>query len=364
MLCKELLMTEAKNKNLLFNFIWTFISFIFVILIMELFLRLLPVVNPIPLKDTNYNLSENEIAGSFLPNRKGNHSLGRDFYVVNQYESNNFGFVSNIDYQLYSSPKFAVIGDSYVEAVQVPYEQSFAGRIQNKFGSDQVYSFGISGAPLSQYLEFADYAEKNFSPKSYIFIVVGNDFDESLCDYALRPGFSCFDKNFSLKAIPNEPTWWGGRLLRASSLVRYIVFNLQIDPRSIFSSSKKQVKYAGNTEFKKPKEVVDKSVRAIEVFFNKLKKITKDKPVYFIFDSEREKIYSGSTQGVSYFSEMRKISMKKALEENYFVIDMENIFIEDYKINKKKFEFRTDGHWNSYSHNLVATSFNTIYNDD
>lgn len=41
-------------------------------------------------------------------------------------------------------------------------------------------SFGTSGSTLSSYLAYAGYASKVFHPNAMAFIIIGNDFDESL----------------------------------------------------------------------------------------------------------------------------------------------------------------------------------------
>ena len=41
----------------------------------------------------------------------------------------------------------------------------------------------FSGAPLSQYLKWADYSIKVFNSKHLVFNIVGNDFDQSLLKY-------------------------------------------------------------------------------------------------------------------------------------------------------------------------------------
>jgi hypothetical protein len=58
------------------------------------------------------------------------------------------------------TPLMAVIGDSYVEALMVPYEQTIQGRLSQRVPShNRVYSFAASGAALSQYLAYAMYAK-------------------------------------------------------------------------------------------------------------------------------------------------------------------------------------------------------------
>ena len=43
-----------------------------------------------------------------------------------------------------------------------------------------VYGFGKSGAPLSQYLQMTRYVIKHFDPEIIVINVIRNDFDESL----------------------------------------------------------------------------------------------------------------------------------------------------------------------------------------
>ena len=55
----------------------------------------------------------------YEPNTSIKYSLGKDFYKVVKKTSNNYGFVSDIDYKKNSKPLSVIIGDSYVEALQV-----------------------------------------------------------------------------------------------------------------------------------------------------------------------------------------------------------------------------------------------------
>lgn len=47
-------------------------------------------------------------------------------------------------------------------------------------GKFDVYSFGISGAGLSEFLQISRYVRKYFDPEILVINVVDNDFDESL----------------------------------------------------------------------------------------------------------------------------------------------------------------------------------------
>ena len=51
---------------------------------------------------------------------------------------------------------------------------------------------------------------------------------------------------------------------------------------------------------------------------------------------------------------MRTKVKKEAQKYKFEIIDMDTIFREHYKINREKFEFKFDGHWNTLAHTLAA----------
>ena len=84
--------------------------------------------------------------------------------MLNHRRVNNAGWVNDQDYEHQDvTPLLAIIGDSYIEAMMVPYEQTVYGRLANTLeGRLRVYSFGASGAPLSQYLIWARHAVEHY----------------------------------------------------------------------------------------------------------------------------------------------------------------------------------------------------------
>ena len=75
--------------------------------------------------------------------------------------------------------------------LQKPFYNILEENIDNKF---KVYSFGFSGAPLSQYLKWAEFSVDKFNVSHLVINVVANDFDESLLKYKQSPGFHYFEK--------------------------------------------------------------------------------------------------------------------------------------------------------------------------
>src|SRR5262245_16790524 len=127
----------------------------------------------------------------YKPNRDFVYSKNWDMELVNRTHINNAGFFNDQDYQNDGkTPLLAVIGDSYIEATMVPYGATLHGRLAKGLeGRLRVYSFGASGAPLSQYLVWARHAVRDHGAKALVVNVIGNDFDESLAAYSNRVGF-------------------------------------------------------------------------------------------------------------------------------------------------------------------------------
>jgi hypothetical protein len=153
---------------------------------------------------------------------------------VNRGRTNNAGFVSDQDQDRNDPrPLLAVIGDSYVEAMMVPHRHTVQERVQRCIGTQgRVYGFAASGAPLSQYLIWADYARLHYAPRAMVFVMVGNDFDESLSKYKTGPGFHHFAEagngELSLQLYDYSPVSLR-KIARRSALLRHLFFSLHIE---------------------------------------------------------------------------------------------------------------------------------------
>jgi hypothetical protein len=148
----------------------------FCLLAAEIVLRFFPVhtmFGPLP-------VTPQDPVFHYAPNRTFIYSHGWNFDIVNHGRINNYGWVNDQDYRKDDpTPLLAVVGDSFVQASAVPYRETMQGRLaQALAGKMRVYSFGTDGAPLSQYLIFAQYAVREFGAREVIINVVGNDFDD------------------------------------------------------------------------------------------------------------------------------------------------------------------------------------------
>src|SRR5262245_42705846 len=163
----------------------------------------------------------NEIAAPFAINAQGWNSGGGDYLLP----------------RTPGVQRIAVIGDSYVEALQVAHNASFAERAATELTRDrppEIYRFGISGAPLSQYLHVAEREASHYAPDWIVVVLVHNDFDESL-----TPAVGRYTSSFlrvrvaggKVEEVAPQP-WrpgWRERLLRTAT-ARYLYYRWQVRP--------------------------------------------------------------------------------------------------------------------------------------
>lgn len=347
--------------NFFKNTLTVICSLFLTLLTAEVALRFLPVNEGLRTQPVN----ELSPIAHFEPNRTSTWSRFADFSMTNSVHSNNYGFINNQEYDPKGEgPLIAVIGDSYVEAAMVEYGKTFHGRLAQLLeGQWRVYSFGISGAPLSQYLAQAAYASDVFHPEKMIFVIVGNDFDESLIEYKSSPGFHYFDQetdeSLKLLRVDYQPSLTTS-IFRNSKLAMYLITNVQI--QHIFANlmrSSKPGQHVGQTAANANTKRLSKSYKVVDAFFQHLPQYSALSPenILFVMDTMRPHLYTAqgrkAAQG-SFADIMRTHFMQVARTKGYEVVDMTPTFLNDFKRHGQRFEFERDGHWNNRGHEVVT----------
>lgn len=330
-------------------------------------LRLLPVSSGLSAQEVN----ETSPVFRYLPDRDFVYSKGPMLRMSNSGHVNNDGFVNDNDYSPdRSAPLIAVVGDSFVEALMVRFPETLSGKLTQTFGDKaKVFSFAASGAALSQYLVWADYAREKYHPDRLVVVIVGNDFDESLLTYKQAPGFHYFNFEASGEAklvrVDLKPTTLR-KLLRRSALVRYLVLNFNLggllsNPTSWLGASGNPEKFAGNVEALASDERVRLSSRAVQEFLFRLPDksgLSPDK-ILFVVDGFRyppNDALETKRRNSSFFGVMRGIFITEAQARGFGVVDMDAVFFPHYISSHSRYEFPIDGHWNPLAHHLAADS--------
>lgn len=298
----------------------------------------------------------------FEPNREFTYSKGWSLALARTGRTNNVGYVNDQDYAPGGPrPLIAVIGDSFIEAQMVAQRDTLQGRLQRHLaGQARVYSFGASGAALSQYLAFASHAREIYEPDGYVFVIIANDFDESLMAYGMRAGFHQFRKNSdaSLDLVRNDYEPSTPRILaRQSALARYLVLDLEVQRvLTLFRDRGKE--YVGNTAAAMSAERLADSEAVVDAFFERLPDATgvPASRVLFLVDGMRPQLYDGTTLARaedSYWGRMRRTFITAANDHGAHVVDLQTRFIEEHQSTGERFEFSIDNHWSAKGHGVA-----------
>ncbi len=355
----------SRLKTSIFACISILIGLITVLGGLEIIMRFLPVNAVYSALPVN---AENPLI-HYPPNSTQQYSVGWNFSIAEKKHANNDGFYSDYDYVQSNKPIMAVIGDSFIQAAQIPAKDTVQERLQQELaGYGRVYGFGIQGAPLSQYLMFAEHAQREYQAQAMVFTIIANDFDQSILQYgqAAFGGmfvFSDTNPQAKLQLLPYEGSERSGLrgLLKQSALLRYIYDNLGFNPKQIqaWLANAKQtpVRFGGVDAVVEPQRFTD-SLRAIDLFFQYLpeKSGLPVNKILFVMDGMREvkNAADDAPAQQSYFGQMRQYFMQTAQQRGYEVVDMHPIFLQAQQVGQKVDFIPQDWHWNSFAHKLVA----------
>jgi hypothetical protein len=296
-------------------------------------------------------------------------SLGWDFGRVVRKRTNAAGYFSDVDYAPPGGePVLALIGDSYVEAMQVANADAIDAVLRRRPDRrGQIVALGVSGAPLSQYLAFADFARRAFRPTAIAFVVVGNDFDESHERYRTSAGGAVFvddARTGRLELATREHVASPLRqLARSSAVLRYLTFNARTDwgelRRRLLGGGDGGASFVANTARDADPARVEVSLRVLDRFFELLPGKSGLPPtrIAFVLDGMRPELYSRAAlraAEASYFGRMRRELASRARARGYEVIDLQPRFVERWRAEGRRFDVAGDGHWNELGHALAA----------
>ena len=306
----------------------------------------------------------------FEPDREFTWSRDWNFSIINTVAVNNAGFVSDVDYRADApGPLLAVVGDSYVEAFMVPFRSTCAGRLATLLEpAARVYSFGMAGAPLSQYLAWARHARDAYGPDGLVVVVIGNDYDESLIEYGGTAGYHYFaDRGgrLALERVDRVPSL-PYRLLRRSALVRYLGHNLQVlesarrvrswvtgaeDSRQGPRLSPVHTPASAERSRVAERPRVAASKRAVDAFLDLLPAYAGLDPgrIVFVVDGIRYGRSLAAARG-SFVDVMRRYFLANADRAGYAAIDLQPRFIAHHRRHGQRFEWPQEGHWNALGH--------------
>jgi hypothetical protein len=357
-------------KAFLLNVLTVAVSIGLTLLAAEIVLRFLPVATALPVEPPT---AENPIQ-RYVANHPSTWSFGWKMDYVVRGRSNAQGFLADYDYDAADRrPLVAVVGDSYIEALRVPFAQSVTGRLQAALGHrGRAYAFAQSGAPLSQYVAYAQHACTAYRPARMVVNVVGNDFDQSVFAHRLRNGYFHLyprpDGGFDHRLTPLPAPGLVERILRRSTLALYLMRNVGISDliaRMGINMAQAEIqparRHVCQTDADARSARVEEGYRVIDWFLGALPQAAclSASDIVIVVDAPRPEVYdAGARAGAqtSYCGRMRSRLIEQAKTRGFRVIDTEPHFVAAHAADGKRFEHPIDGHWNSHGHEIVAAA--------
>lgn len=298
--------------------------------------------------------------------RDGLCTKGKFAQIRGRWHINDAGWNSAVEYRTGEpgkKPRIAIVGDSYVEAFYVDVDKSLAADLRRELGEKaDVYSFGLSGASLAEYLQLSRYVARQYAPDILVVNVVHNDFDESLAEVSPEPSYLRVKKaGDAFQEV--EPTWpyhrnWIGGVLRRSALYRYVTSNLGVRRqiaglRSRGGKASPKRNYAANVDVDAVKARRAEVEEVTRYLVRKIRDENGGRAVLFMVDAPRSDLYEGNLAGsrVAWLNEL----LQSACEESACpCLDLTAAFKAHWDAHHEHFEWPIDGHWNALGHEVAA----------
>ena len=282
-----------------------------------------------------------------------------------------------------SALRIAVVGDSYVEALQVPPQASLAEGLERELagqpgglpgglpggpGAVEVFRYGMSGAPLSQYLHMARRAALPARPDVLVVLLIHNDFDESWREVPGMYTQSFLRLNLgqdgSVHELAPRPYRQGlaSRLRNWSATWRTLAYGRQVrfdTLRRILLPQAKAPLNQANIDISDLAGIEDLDRRATRYLFGRLQdeSARAGARLLLVMDGVRGLIETGAPQAEDYGAgalRLNRMAGQEAERLGIPLLDLHPVFAADFRANHQPFAFRTDGHWNRHAHALAA----------
>src|SRR5215470_2181644 len=303
----------------------------------------------------------------YAPNQAGIWRVRNE--IAAPYAINAQGWNSGIgDYALPRTPgvgRIAVIGDSYVEALQVAHDRSFAERAAAELARDrgpvEAFRFGISGAPLSQYVHMAEREVVPYAPDRMVVMLVHNDFAESLTPAAGRYTSSFLrvrvagQKVEEVAPMPWRPGW-RERLLHTAT-ARYLYYRWQVHPELLrhwlVPAARADAPYSANIDIAAVLRQMPDVAAATDHLFGRLAAVARaaGTRLMLVMDGDREAIYAGRDSAALALNALAAdLARKHAIP----FLDLHPVFAAAWQAHRQRFEHVSDNHWNEHGHAVVG----------
>lgn len=271
---------------------------------------------------------------------------------------NNAGFVNAVDYVPDGTrPTVVLISDSQLEAPAVVETNTVHYRLRAALGGEvDVYTFGMSGAPLTQYAVWARHARDSFDPVQTVILLSPNDFDESFYRFGVFPGFhyARMESGVIKPTLREYTRGLGGIVVQNSSFLAYLVHNLELPAR--IGKALRSVMPAASASSSASKISKVELTALVDWFLDEMSRSGLDASDVIFVLNPPDTSYRDAPSCDSHRARNAQYAHFKAraMEEGYLVFDAAPMFCRFQKSTNGDLVLKDDIHWNAEGHAAMA----------
>lgn len=170
---------KSDIKNIAYSLILVFTSIIFIILVIEIFLRFVPIKG---VEMGTYVYDDNIKLYKHNPNSKFINTNIRNEIIIKNVNSQGFLDINHKKEKSKDSYRIGFFGDSYVESIQVPLEKTFFRIIDNalEYKKIEIFGFGKSGLGTLHAYMTSNYYSEYYDLDMVVYVFVENDLGDQI----------------------------------------------------------------------------------------------------------------------------------------------------------------------------------------
>lgn len=347
--------SSGRARELLGALLGALVAAIVLVVMVEVALRVLPIVSGVHRQSPRPGAASS--SARLLANHDYTWSLGWDLRHVVHGKTNAMGFIAPYDYAT-DQPAIALLGDSFVEAQMLAYDESLAGKLDARLtGGMHALNFGLSGAALPHYLGMAREMGARFRFEGAVIVVTGYDYEEG---FETKEGVYRWGDDPQRELIVLVPAAERGRLVsvvRELALVRYVRANLKLSADKVFARH-------GDTPCQ-PRRLSDTDTRRLSGYVAELAPALHLEParIVMVFNSgSNTELYDRVDHGrvrkpaCATLDSLALLELRRlARARGMHVIELDALLEPYYREHRRSLDFKpVDSHWNGTATALAA----------
>ncbi len=249
--------------------------------------------------------------------------------------------------------RIAIVGHSNIEGLRVPVDKTLSKILEDDLNQKaipvEVYPFGFGGMHLAQAMHVSRYVINQFDPDMLIIGTMLDDFWAHSTNKKSFLNLTIDDKGSIKEVLPHKYVY---EEKSPFSFLYFLKFVYHLDKKTrmgewmnfIFKNGIKHRCKNNDQEINTPSDR-ESAYRYIIHEFNKIAKKDNDAEIslYFVQFPHVIPSYNYDYEEHQTLANQKGNLLEKLIHENHFqVIELEKAFIDDYKINGKKFDFEHD----------------------